>query len=132
MALVYSHNGEVHILIDKYIKYVWETYQKAQDKTGIGFTTVRKKRSTYQMMAAPNNLFDYTEECEKLSEWQREVFHSCAAKALYFAKRSRPDILPSVVFLSKSQVAVECYHRGGQLPYKPLVLMFQYVRMPML
>ncbi len=48
MTLDHSHNGEVHILMDKYINDVWETYHKAQDKTGNGFTLVRKKRSTYR------------------------------------------------------------------------------------
>ena len=29
------------------------------------------------------------------------MFHLCVAKALYFAKRARPDILPSISFLTK-------------------------------
>ncbi len=101
MTLDYSHEGEVRILMVKYIKDVWETYQKAQEIIGDGFTTVKKKRSKYQMTAAPSNLFDTSEECKILKEWQREVFHLCVAKVLYFAKRSRLDLLPSVAFLSK-------------------------------
>ncbi len=101
MTLDYSHKGKVRILIDKYIKDVWETYLKAQEKIGDGFTTVKRKTSKCQMTAAPSNLSDTQEECEILKEWQREVFHSCVVKVLYFAKRSRPDVLPSVAFLSK-------------------------------
>ncbi len=44
MTLDYSHEGEVCILMDKYIKDVWEMYQKAQEKIGDGFTTIKKKK----------------------------------------------------------------------------------------
>jgi hypothetical protein len=58
MMLDYSHEVEVRILMDKYIKDVWEMYHKAQEKIGDRFTTIKKKRSKYQMTAAPSNLFD--------------------------------------------------------------------------
>ena len=32
---------------------------------------------------------------------QQEMFPLCIAKALYFSKRARPDILPSISFLTK-------------------------------
>ncbi len=80
---------------------IYDTLKKAQAKFfGDEFVEV-KKRSKSQLTAAPENLFVINEECNKLTTSQREVFHSCVAKALYFAKRARPDILPSISFLTK-------------------------------
>jgi hypothetical protein len=122
MTLDYSHEGEVRILMEKYIKDVWETYLKAQEKIGDGFITIMRKRSKCQMTAAPSNLFDTREECETLKEWQREVFHLCVAKVLCFAKRSRPDVLPSVAFLSKRVKS------PNQADWEKLVHMIKYLK----
>jgi hypothetical protein len=123
MTLDYSHKGEVRILMDKYIKDVWETYLKAQEKIGDGFTTVKRKTSKCQMTAAPSNLSDTREECEILKEWQREVFHSCVVKVLYFAKRLRPDVLPSVAFFSKRVKSPD------QADWEKLVHMIKYLKL---
>ena len=100
MTLDYSHVSEVHISMVKYITDVWDTFQKAQAKLDNGFVKVRC-RSKSQMTAAPLNLFAVNEECKPLSNSQQEIYHFCVAKALYFTKRARPDILPSISFLTK-------------------------------
>lgn len=49
---------------------------------------------------AASHLFDINSDCPKLSDREREFFHSLVAKLLYIAKRGRPDILLAVIFLS--------------------------------
>ena len=101
MTLDFSHEGELHISMVKYIVDIYDSLKKAQDKYfSEEFVEVRK-RGKSQLTAAPENLFVINEECDKLTTSQREAFHSCVAKALYFAKRARPDILPSIAFLTK-------------------------------
>ena len=54
---------------------------------------VKKRKSKSQLMAALGNLFVVNEECNKLSKLQREMFHLCVAKVLYFSKRAKGDVL---------------------------------------
>jgi N-acetylmuramoyl-L-alanine amidase len=49
---------------------------------------------------AAGHLFEINPECPKLSDREREFFHSLVAKLLYIAKRGRPDILLAVIFLT--------------------------------
>jgi hypothetical protein len=49
---------------------------------------------------AANYLFEINSECSKLSQADKELFHSMVAKLLYLAKRGRPDILLPVIFLT--------------------------------
>lgn len=49
---------------------------------------------------AASHLFDTNPDCPKLSDRDREAFHSVVAKLLYIAKRGRPDILLAVTFLT--------------------------------
>ena len=96
MQMDFSHDGEVCISMVKYIVDVYKTLEKVQAKIDGGFVMVKTKKSRSQLTAAPKNLFVVNEECDKLSESQREVFHSCVAKLLYFSKRARADVLPSI------------------------------------
>ena len=102
MTLDYSHNSEVHISMFKYIEDVWDTFQEAKVEFHNGFVEVRR-RSKSQITAAPTNLFVVNRECKPLNDEQQEMFHLCVAKALYFAKQARPDIIPSICisFLTK-------------------------------
>ncbi len=100
MTLDYSHDSEVHISMIKYIEDVWSTFQEVQVEFDNGFVEVRR-RSKSQVTAAPTNLFVVNKECKPLNVEQQEMFHSCVGKALYFAKRARLDILPSISFLTK-------------------------------
>ena len=51
---------------------------------------------------AGDNLFEVREDSEagELTQQQKEWFHSYVAKCLYLSKRSRPDILTAVSFLT--------------------------------
>ena len=49
---------------------------------------------------AAGNLFIVGEDVSKLSTGDAEQFHSITAKLWYLAKRTRPDILTAVVFLT--------------------------------
>ena len=49
---------------------------------------------------ALENLFVVREDAKLLPEEGRKLFHTQVAKLLYLAKRTRPEILPAVVFLT--------------------------------
>ena len=54
MSLDYSHDGEVHILMLRYIEDLCDTFNKAQLVVDDGFIVVKKKsRSSTQLTAAP-------------------------------------------------------------------------------
>lgn len=42
---------------------------------------------------AARHLFEINEECGKLNEERRKMFHSIFAKLLWVGKKARPDIL---------------------------------------
>ena len=48
---------------------------------------------------ASNKLFEVLEKDTKLSDQERELFHTSVAKLLYLSKRARPDILLAATFL---------------------------------
>jgi hypothetical protein len=102
MSLDYSHDGEVHISMIKYVGDICDTFNKAQLVVDDGFIEVKKRsRSSTQLTAAPSNLFVVNEECKPLNDRDREAYHSIVAKSLWVAKRARPDIMPSISFLTK-------------------------------
>ena len=49
---------------------------------------------------AKSDFFDVKEDSPELDNSKSEVFHSTVAKLLYVTKRSRPDLEPSVGFLT--------------------------------
>ena len=49
---------------------------------------------------ATHNLFDVNENSPLLPEAERQNFHSMVAKLLFVAKRTRPDLLPLISFLT--------------------------------
>jgi hypothetical protein len=49
---------------------------------------------------AANHLFDTNDKAEKLDEDKAEIFHHLVAKLLYLSKRTRPDLLLAVAFLT--------------------------------
>ena len=48
---------------------------------------------------APNHLFDIRDDCEKLNEEEKRLFHFIVAKSLFLCKRGRPDIQTAISFL---------------------------------
>ena len=49
---------------------------------------------------AANHLFEVNEDAEKLDPATAITFHHLVAQLLYLAKRTRPDILPCISFLT--------------------------------
>jgi hypothetical protein len=49
---------------------------------------------------ASNNLFSIDQNSDLLNKNEKETFHTITAKLLYLSKRSRPDILTSIAFLT--------------------------------
>ena len=102
MSLDYSHKGEVHISMSRYVEDLCDTFKQAQLTLDGGFIEVKKRsRSSTQLTAAPKNLFVVNEECEPLSDAARVMFHSIVAKGLYFSKHGRPDAMTAMSFLTK-------------------------------
>jgi hypothetical protein len=62
---------------------------------------VVEEAGSVALRSAPGtkNTFTVNKEAKKLSEKDREQFHSITAKILYLAKRARPDVLTVVRFL---------------------------------
>ena len=91
MTLDFSKEHEVQITMEKYIDEMLKLYE------------VEGTVST----PATLHLFD-VRESPLLSDAMREEFHSRVAKLLYLAKRVRPDILTSCIFLAtRVQCATE-------------------------
>jgi hypothetical protein len=49
---------------------------------------------------AAGHLFDVNPDCDKLDEQTATLYHHLTAKLLYLSKRTRPDLQPTVAFLS--------------------------------
>ena len=52
------------------------------------------------VISSKRHIYKVNEDCIKLEGRRAEVFHSVSAKALYFTKRTRPDVELTVVFLT--------------------------------
>ena len=48
---------------------------------------------------ASSNIFQVNEECKKLDPEIADLFHRTAARLLFAAKRSRPDLQTAIAFL---------------------------------
>jgi hypothetical protein len=70
---------------------------------------------------AANYLFEIDESAQLLDENDKGNLHSSVAKALYMAKRGRPDILTAVSFLT---TRVNCPNTGD---YKKLKRLSSYL-----
>ena len=101
MTMDFTTKGEVHITMPKHLDDAVTTFEHAQAVIGDGFTEVKKSRSKSQLTAAPTDLFDINEECEKLPKEAQEYFHCVTAKLIYLWKHGRPDIGTAVSFLTK-------------------------------
>ena len=98
----FSRKGEVHLTMPKHLQDVQDTYDAAQAKFNDDFIVVKKRtRSKNQLTAAPIDIFVVDQECKKLPQEQREVFHCLVAKLVFVWKRVRPDIGVAMSFLTK-------------------------------
>ena len=101
MKMDFSHKGEVQLTMPKHMDDIQATYDIAQAKFSDGFIEVKRRRSKNQLTPAPTDIFVVNEECKKLPDEQREVFHCLVAKLVFVWKRVRPDIGVAMSFLTK-------------------------------
>jgi hypothetical protein len=85
MTFDFTEDGKVKIKMDKFIK---ELLEKAK---------IHGNANT----PAGENLFDVRENLEILGSDEQEECHSLVASLLYLSKRTRPDILTAVGFLTR-------------------------------
>ena len=86
MDLDYGTPGEVIVSMDSYIT-------KAIDK--FPEEMMKPIRTT-----AENHLLKVDDVCKKLCDRHKIIFHRFVAKLLFLIKRARPDIQPTIVFLT--------------------------------
>ena len=84
MQFTFKENGSLRIDMSKYIDNMLNEY----NIEGTAATP------------AANYLFDVMTESPELDNIKKEMFHTITAKLLYLAKRSRPDILLAVSYLT--------------------------------
>ena len=77
--------------------------------------------TTHARSPAASHLFDVDEACPKLGETRRKLFHSITAKMLFVANRARPDVQPTISFLSSR---VTC---ADEDDWKKLKRLLQYL-----
>ena len=90
MTFNFERAGQVKITMDRLTK---ELLQGCKKMIGVSHTPAPAKPDLFTFK--PDNLDPL------LPPTSRELFHSIMAKLLYLSKRSRPDILTSVAFLTK-------------------------------
>ena len=84
MNLDYTVKGQVKVDMTQYVKNMIKEFPES----------IKKESKT----PATEKLFN-AHESPRLDEQRKEQFHHTVAKALFVAKRARPDILPTVSFL---------------------------------
>ena len=100
MSIDFSKKGITSVSMTDYVKDIVSSWDKASDKLEAdGFKTKFRKQSG-EPTAAPSNLFTVDDDSVKLSEGQKGTFHTIVAKALFVAKRARPDIAVAIAFLT--------------------------------
>jgi hypothetical protein len=67
---------------------------------------------------AANHLFTVNPDCDKLNEFDVALYHHLTAKLLYLSKRTRPDLLLAVSFLTKRVINpdVDDWKKLGRCP----------------
>jgi hypothetical protein len=89
MTLDYSVPGQVKIKMFKYVNEILAAFDKAEPQGGGTKTS-----------AAPDSLFKFNEDCEKLAQVKAVEFHNLVANTLYATKRARPDTCTAIAFLT--------------------------------
>jgi len=99
--------GTLTVNEGKYHSYLGMNFDfSAQGKVRVsmeGFThDLLKQYEVHGTVVTPAtlSLFDAPNDATTLDDREGKEFHSCVAKLLYLAKRTRPDILTAVSFLS--------------------------------
>jgi hypothetical protein len=98
MTLDFATSKTVRVTMLEYVDEIIGSWDKACSKLDDGYKAVfgRKRIAT----AAPDDLFTVDEDAVKLDQARAKAFHNIMAKGIYVAKRARPDISLSIVFLT--------------------------------
>jgi hypothetical protein len=86
MTIDYSEDGKVKFMMTDYVKGILD--EAPDDMNGFAVTP------------AASNLFTVREDAGKLDDAQSDEYHRLTAKLLYLCKRARPDLQPTVAFLT--------------------------------
>ena len=86
MDLNYSSPGEVIVSMDSYITEAIDEFPEEMMKT--------------IKMLAGNHLLKGNDTCKKICERDMIIFHRLVAKILFLSKLARPDIQPTIAFLT--------------------------------
>ena len=92
MIFNYEESGKVKITMDGFIKDLLETCKHI-----VGVTTLPADKNLFHVHDVKSDPL--------LPDALREFFHSVVAKLLYLCKRTRPDILTEISFLTKRVLA---------------------------
>ena len=76
--------GEVTVDMVDYVEDMIKAYPKPLNGTS--------------MTLASEKLFQVDKQSPKLSQEEKEQFHTMVAKALFLSERARPDVQPAVAF----------------------------------
>jgi len=90
ITLDYSERGVGKLYMNEQIKKMLEEFK---------YSTELKEINKVSTPAA-DHLFEVNRHCSKLGDKKREEFHTAVPTALFLYKRSRPDLQPTVPFLS--------------------------------
>ena len=88
MDLDFGTVGEVKVKMINYVKDMLESFPFAKQ--------IQKAVTS----PAADNLFRIDENASKIEKERAEMFHTMIAKGLFVCKRARPDIMPTIAFLS--------------------------------
>jgi hypothetical protein len=86
MTIDHSEDGKVKCMMSDYVEGILD--EAPDDMNGFAVTP------------AASNLFTVRENADKLDDAQSETYHRFTAKLLYLCKQARPDLQPTVAFLT--------------------------------
>jgi hypothetical protein len=86
MTIDYSEDGKVKFMMGDYVQGILD--EAPDDMLGFAVTP------------AASNLFTVRENVDKLDDARSDEYHRLTAKLLYLCKRARPDLQPTIAFLT--------------------------------
>jgi hypothetical protein len=93
-----SHEGDTHEFLGMRFKFHNNIVSISMEKI-IQEIISESDTSGIANSPATDDLFEVDSKSEILTEYERERFHSIAAKVLYIAKRTKPELMLAVGFL---------------------------------
>ncbi len=101
VLLDFSNRSQVKISMFDYVKDIissWDKVAPGVDSDGFKLTGLTNRKG--KVAPAADDLFKVNKDAQKLPQTMVTSFHNIVAKALYVAKRARPDISTANPFLT--------------------------------